>query len=207
VSTDTADDLRRVIAESPAHVLVAEVQGRVIGLDHGRSTAGGVTSTGWQSIPITGDKELPVRSVAHVERKLKQQGGKRITALVEKEHPWAMIFWEAVGYRVDERIVRRVRTSETQGSKSMLVDVSHVVEHGMITYRGLPAPLICDFLSREQSGRTYAPGTEFHIGKIEMVAKYGHLPRLTVPSLRHRQGLVGTPLERLANLPGIVGSC
>jgi len=55
----------------------------------------------------------------------------------------------------------------------MLVDVSHVIEHGMITYKGLPAPLICDFLSREQSRSHYAPGTEFHIGKIEMVANTG----------------------------------
>jgi kynurenine formamidase len=55
----------------------------------------------------------------------------------------------------------------------MLVDVSHTIEHGMITYRGLPAPLVCDFLSREQSRSHYAPGTEFHIGKIEMVANTG----------------------------------
>jgi quercetin dioxygenase-like cupin family protein len=55
----------------------------------------------------------------------------------------------------------------------MLVDVSHVVEHGMVTYKGLPAPLVCDFLSREQSRSHYAPGTEFHIGKIEMVANTG----------------------------------
>jgi ribosomal protein S18 acetylase RimI-like enzyme len=47
--------------------------------------------------------------VAEVEKRLTQQGAKRITALVEKDHPWAMNFWEAVGYRVDERIVRRVR--------------------------------------------------------------------------------------------------
>jgi hypothetical protein len=52
----------------------------------------------------------------------------------------------------------------------MLVDVSHVDEHGMVTYKGLPTPLICDFLSREQSRAHYAPGTEFHIGKVEMVA-------------------------------------
>src|SRR5687767_4588081 len=44
--------------------------------------------------------------------------------------------------------------------QAMLVDVSHTVEHGMITYKGLPAPLICDFLSREQSRSVYAPGTE-----------------------------------------------
>ena len=55
----------------------------------------------------------------------------------------------------------------------MLVDVSHTVENGMITYRGLPAPLICDFLSREQSRSLYADGTEFQIGKIEMVANTG----------------------------------
>jgi ribosomal protein S18 acetylase RimI-like enzyme len=47
--------------------------------------------------------------LAEVERKLADQGAKRITTLGEKDHPWAMRFWEAVGYRVDERIVRRVR--------------------------------------------------------------------------------------------------
>jgi len=54
-----------------------------------------------------------------------------------------------------------------------LVDVSHTVEHGMITYKGLPAPIICDYLSREQSRQHYAGGTEFQIGKIEMVANTG----------------------------------
>ena len=48
-----------------------------------------------------------------------------------------------------------------------LIDVSHTVEHGMITYKGLPAPVICDFLSREASRAKYAPGTEFQIGKID----------------------------------------
>ena len=55
----------------------------------------------------------------------------------------------------------------------MLVDLSHVVEHGMITYKGLPAPLICDFLSREQARSLYAPGTEFQIGRIDLVANTG----------------------------------
>jgi len=54
-----------------------------------------------------------------------------------------------------------------------LIDLSHTIEHGLITYRGLPAPVICDFLSREQSKEHYAPGTEFQIGKIEMVANMG----------------------------------
>src|SRR5262249_34830797 len=50
-----------------------------------------------------------------------------------------------------------------------LIDVSHTVEHGMVTYKGLPAPIICDYLSREASRALYAPGTEFHIGRIDLV--------------------------------------
>jgi kynurenine formamidase len=86
----------------------------------------------------------------------------------------------------------------------MLVDVSHTVEHGMITYKGLPAPLICDFLSREQSRSLYAPGTEFQIGKIEMVANTGTY--LDAPFHRYATGkdLAELPLERLANLAGVV---
>ncbi len=53
------------------------------------------------------------------------------------------------------------------------VDLSHTIEDGMITYKGLPAPLICDHLSREQSRAHYAPGTEFQIGRITMVANTG----------------------------------
>src|SRR6187401_3052664 len=89
----------------------------------------------------------------------------------------------------------------------MLVDVSHTVEHGMITYKGLPAPLICDFLSREQSRSLYAPGTEFHIGKIEMVANTGTY--LDSPFHRYANGrdLAELPLERLANLFSIFHSC
>ena len=49
-----------------------------------------------------------------------------------------------------------------------LIDLSHTVEHGLVTYKGLPAPIICDYLSREASQKHYAPGTEFQLGKIEM---------------------------------------
>jgi kynurenine formamidase len=86
----------------------------------------------------------------------------------------------------------------------MLIDVSHVVEHGMVTYKGLPAPLVCDFLSREQSRAHYAPGTEFHIGKIEMVANTGTY--LDSPFHRYANGkdLSELSLDRLANLKGIV---
>ncbi|MDZ4762942.1 MAG: cyclase family protein [Chloroflexota bacterium] len=54
-----------------------------------------------------------------------------------------------------------------------MIDLSHVVEDGMITYKGLPAPIIRDHLSREASRAIYGEGTEFQIGKIEMVSNTG----------------------------------
>jgi arylformamidase len=85
-----------------------------------------------------------------------------------------------------------------------LIDLSHSVEHGLITYQGLPAPMICDFLSREDSRQIYATGTEFHIGKIEMVANTGTY--VDSPFHRYADGrdLSELPLESLANLEGIV---
>jgi kynurenine formamidase len=85
-----------------------------------------------------------------------------------------------------------------------LVDVSHSVEHGMITYRGLPAPIICDYLSREESRKLYAGGAEFHIGKIEMVANTGTY--LDSPFHRYRDGkdLSQLSLNSVANLEGLV---
>jgi kynurenine formamidase len=86
----------------------------------------------------------------------------------------------------------------------MLIDLSHTVEHGMITYKGLPAPIVCDYLSREASRKLYAPGTEFHIGKIEMVANTGTY--LDSPFHRYADGkdLSELPLERLAGLEAVV---
>ena len=86
----------------------------------------------------------------------------------------------------------------------MLIDVSHVVEDGMITYRGLPAPVICDFLSRERSRSLYAEGTEFQIGKIEMVANTGTYLDSPFHRYAHGQDLSQLPLERLANLESVV---
>ena len=88
--------------------------------------------------------------------------------------------------------------------KTSLIDLSHTVEHGMVTYKGLPAPIICDYLSREASRARYAPGTEFHIGKIEMVANTGTY--VDSPFHRYADGLdlSQLPLERLANLETVV---
>ena len=88
-------------------------------------------------------------------------------------------------------------------SKHKLIDLSHTVAHGLITYRGLPAPIICDYLSREASRKHYAPGTEFQIGKIEMVANTGTY--LDSPFHRYADGkdLSQLDLKKLANLPAI----
>ena len=84
------------------------------------------------------------------------------------------------------------------------IDLSHTIESGMITYKGLPAPLICDYLSREKSREFYAPGTEFQIGRIEMVANTGTY--IDCPFHRYEDGhdLSALALERCANLEGVL---
>ncbi|HZE83429.1 MAG TPA: hypothetical protein VE035_03930, partial [Puia sp.] len=57
--------------------------------------------------------------------------------------------------------------------KDVFIDLSHTIDNGLITYKGLPAPVICDYLSREESRKRYDPGTEFQIAKIEMVGNTG----------------------------------
>jgi arylformamidase len=83
----------------------------------------------------------------------------------------------------------------------MFVDLSHTIEHGMVTYKGLPAPLISDFLSRDASRAHYTEGTLFHIAKIAMVANTGTY--LDAPFHRYAEGkdLADLPLASLANLP------
>ncbi len=58
-------------------------------------------------------------------------------------------------------------------AEDFLIDLSHTIEDGLITYKGLPAPIICDYLSREQSKQNYDSDTSFQIGKIEMVTNTG----------------------------------
>lgn len=85
-----------------------------------------------------------------------------------------------------------------------LVDLSHVIETGMVTYKGLPAPLICDHLSREASRALYAEGTEFQIDRIELVGNTGTY--LDTPYHRYADGhdLADLPLARVADCEGVV---
>ena len=87
------------------------------------------------------------------------------------------------------------------------LDLSHTITHGMTTYPGLPGPVICDFLSRGASRGKYAPGVEFHIGRIDMVANTGTY--LDAPFHRFADGadLAALELEALAGLDGLVVRC
>ncbi len=84
------------------------------------------------------------------------------------------------------------------------IDLSHEIRAGMSTLPGIPGPLISSHLSRESSRAVYAPGTEFEIGKIEMVANTGTY--LDTPFHRYPDGddLSALPLERIVSIPAEV---
>jgi len=88
--------------------------------------------------------------------------------------------------------------------RAEIIDLSHVIEDGMVTYKGLPGPHICDFWTRESSAANYDDGATFQIGKIEMVANTGTY--LDSPFHRYADGadLSELKLESLAGVPGIV---
>ncbi|MFN2572240.1 MAG: cyclase family protein [Gemmatimonadales bacterium] len=85
-----------------------------------------------------------------------------------------------------------------------LIDLSHEIEHGMVTYRRLPAPAISDWLTRAASGARYAPGTTFQIGRIDLLANTGTY--IDAPFHRFDGGrdVAGYELAAVADLPGIV---
>ncbi len=105
---------------------------------------------------------------------------------------------------ISERHKRNTGSAPPDGELHELIDLSHEVEDGMVTYKGLPAPVICDYLSREESRSHYAKGTEFHIGKIEMVANTGTY--VDAPFHRYADGkdLSELPLGSLADLEAVV---
>jgi kynurenine formamidase len=85
-----------------------------------------------------------------------------------------------------------------------LIDLSHLIEAGMVTYKGLPGPHICDYWSREQSAALYEDGSTFQIGRIDMVANTGTY--LDAPFHRYEDGtdLAALDLAQLASLPGLM---
>jgi arylformamidase len=89
-------------------------------------------------------------------------------------------------------------------AQERLIDLSHMIEEGMTTYKGLPGPHLCDYWTREDSAANYDDGSTFQIGRIEMVANTGTY--VDSPFHRYADGkdLSELPLESLADLGGLV---
>ena len=83
------------------------------------------------------------------------------------------------------------------------IDLSHTIEDGMITYKGLPAPIICDWMSFDSSRGRYDEGTEFSMQSITVCSNTGTY--IDTPRHRYRDGhdLCGLPLSRVSNVPAI----
>ncbi len=85
-----------------------------------------------------------------------------------------------------------------------LIDLSHTIEDGLVTYKGLPAPIICDYLSREDSKKRYSEGTEFQIGKIEMVTNTGTYIDCPFHRFENGKDLSEVALKRYVDLEALV---
>jgi kynurenine formamidase len=84
-----------------------------------------------------------------------------------------------------------------------LIDLSHTIFDGLVTYKGLPAPIVCDYLSRENSRKFYEEGAEFQIGKIEMITNTGTYIDCPFHRYEHGKDLSEIGLERFADLDAI----
>ena len=113
--TDRVDELRRVVANPAAVLVLAIVEGEIIGTLLG-------TFDGWRGNmyrlvvhPNRRRKGVARQMVRHVERIFTEWGVRRITVLIEIDRPWAIEFWTAVGYPRDDHIVRHVGALENSG--------------------------------------------------------------------------------------------
>ena len=96
------------------------------------------------------------------------------------------------------------KSISTTSNETVFIDLSHTIENGLITYKGLPAPIICDYLSRENSKNIYEEGTSFQIGKIEMVTNTGTYIDCPFHRFENGKDLSETGLECFTDLDAIV---
>ena len=88
--------------------------------------------------------------------------------------------------------------------KTRLIDLSQTIKDGMITYKGLPAPIICDYLARDACEGIYEEGTTFQIGKLEMISNTGTYIDTPFHRFENGKDLSEIDLDGVANLDGIV---
>lgn len=98
---------------------------------------------------------------------------------------------------------KRKPVNEKAGS-DLFIDLSHTIEDGLVTYKGLPAPIICDYLSREKSKEFYSEGTTFQIGKIEMVSNTGTYIDCPFHRFENGKDLSEVGLECFTDLDAVV---
>lgn len=91
-----------------------------------------------------------------------------------------------------------------KGEQQVFIDLSHTIENGLVTYKGLPSPIICDYLSREKSRELYAEGTEFQIGRIEMVSNTGTYIDCPFHRFENGKDLSEVGLESFTDLEAVV---
>jgi kynurenine formamidase len=89
-------------------------------------------------------------------------------------------------------------------TRRRIIDLAHTITDGMTTYPGLPAPSLGSHMTFEESAGRYASGTEFAIGMVTMATNTGTY--LDTPAHRYRgaDDLAALPLERCADLDGVV---
>lgn len=102
--------------------------------------------------------------------------------------------------RVNEPQMRKTRND----TRERFIDLSHTIEHGLVTYKGLPAPIVCDYLSRENSKKIYEEGTQFQIGKIEMVTNTGTYIDCPFHRFENGKDLSEIPLDSFTDLDAMV---
>lgn len=104
-----------------------------------------------------------------------------------------------------ERHKRRAKPAGTDkaGDGRIRIDLSHTVEDGLVTYRGLPAPVVCDYISHERSRERYGGKSEFHFGFVGMASNTGTYVDAPFHRYRHGIDLAELPLDRLVDLDAV----
>ncbi|WP_203581530.1 cyclase family protein [Microbacterium hibisci] len=151
------------------------------------ANGGGLSGTGFRldlpSADATED-EIARLLVAHLGLALVDEVDLRGLRIVEEPH----------------RGSRGVEVPTSTDAATRVVDLSHPIRAGLVTYPGLPAPTITPHLTREDSRARYAPGTEFAMDVIHMIGNTGTY--LDSPFHRYADGadLAGLDLSTLVGL-------